>query len=769
METAALSFERAWVLHFLWLLPLVVALFWWSEQRRRAAIGRIVAPKLRSLLAGNASPLRRWFRSLCLVGALALLLVSLAGPRLGYDTLEVPHRGRDVIIAVDVSRSMLATDVLPTRLDRAKLLAEDLVGELGADRIGLVAFAGSAFLQAPLTLDHGAVLTALDELDTSVIPKGGTNLAAAIVAAEDAFGKAEGFSRAVVIISDGEELSADGLAAAKRAAEQGVRIFTVGVGSAEGSEIPDGEGEFIRDPSTRKIVNSRLDEARMTEIAEATGGFYTRLDDKAATLIAADGIGKMEEADISANSSRRPIERYQWPLGAAIGLLALQALVGERRRRPVYAALAAFALLAADAEAAPAGVTAYGEGNYEKARDAFESRLRMEPDSPALQLNAGTAAYRLKDYAKAAQYFSLAALAEDPALRSAAEFNFANTLFRQGEGQQDKESKITDWKDAIAKYDAALASKPDYTEAKENKERVEQLLKELEKEQKQDEQQQQKQDQQQKDQKQNEKDQQQQQDQKDNQQKDEQNQNQQNQDQQQKDQQQQQQQGGGEQDKDKQQDQQSGSGQGADQKKGQEGQQKDQQQQDQQGQDQQKKDQEKKDEGEQNKDQQGGGQDEQQQRQDQQPQGGEGEQEQKKNGAQDQQQPEKKDEEKDGQSGERKKDQGQGEQPREEEGKEEQDGQAGQSRPQSSQTGDERGPVPQQPEDKKEGELRGPGQPPNGEPQDGTAQAAAALEEEKDGKMSESQARALLRAMENEEDKVDLLERQVFEDVSKDW
>lgn len=762
METAALSFERFWVLHFLWLLPPVVALFWWSEQRRRAAIGRIVAPKLRSLLAGNTSPLRRWFRSLCLVGALALLVVALAGPRLGYDTLEVPHRGRDVIIAVDVSRSMLATDVLPTRLDRAKLLAEDLVGELGGDRIGLVAFAGSAFLQAPLTLDHGAVLTALDELDTSVIPKGGTNLAAAIAAADDAFGKAEGFSRAVVIISDGEELSADGIAAAKKAAAQGVRIFTVGVGSAEGSEIPDGEGEFIRDPSTRKIVNSRLDEARMTEIAEATGGFYTRLDDKAATLIAADGIGKMEETDITANSSRRPIERYQWPLGAAIALLVLQALVGERRRRPVYAALAVFTLLAADAGAAPAGITAYGEGDYEKARDAFESRLRMEPDAPALQLNAGTAAYRLKDYAKAAQYFSRAALAGDPALRSAAEFNFANTLFRQGEGQQDKESKITDWKDAIAKYDAALATRPDYTEAKENKERVEQLLKELEKEQKQDEQQQQKQDPQQKDQKQDEKDPQQQQDQKDNQQKDEQNQDQQKENQQQKDQQQQQ--GGGEQDKEKQQDQQSGSGQGAEQKQGQEGQQKDQQQQDQQGQDQQKKDQEKKDEGEKNKDQQDGGQDRQPR------QGGEGDQEQKKNGAQDQQQPEKKDEENDGPSGERKKDQGQDGQPREEEkGKEEQDGQAGQSRPQPSQTGDERGPVPQQPGDKKEGELRGPGQPQNGQPQGDTDQAAAAPEEEKDGKMSAAQARALLRAMENEEDKVDLLERQVFEDVSKDW
>ncbi|MFM8808904.1 MAG: VWA domain-containing protein, partial [Chthoniobacterales bacterium] len=370
METAALSFERAWVLNALWLLPLVVVLFWWSEQRRKSAIGRIVAPKLRALLAGTASPFRRWFRSFCVIAALGLLVAALAGPRLGYDTLEVPHRGRDVIIAVDVSRSMLATDVVPTRLDRAKLLAEDLIGELGSDRIGLVAFAGSAFLQAPLTLDHGAVLTALDELDTNVIPKGGTNLAAAIAAAEDAFGKAEGFSRAVVIISDGEELSEDGLATAKEAAAQGIRIFTVGVGSPEGAEIPDGEGEFVRDPSTRKIVNSKLDEVRMKEIAEATGGFYTRLDDNAAMLISTEGIGKMEEADITANSSRRPIERYQWPLGAAIGLLVLQGLVGERRRRVGLAALLPLLLWPAGAVAAAAAIVGYTPGDYGEARDA---------------------------------------------------------------------------------------------------------------------------------------------------------------------------------------------------------------------------------------------------------------------------------------------------------------------------------------------------------------------------------------------------------------
>lgn len=738
METASLSFERAWVLNLLWLLPLVVALFWWSEQRRKAAIGRIVAPKLRSLLAGNTSSLRRWFRSVCVIAALGLLVVALAGPRLGYDTLEVPHRGRDVVIAVDVSKSMLATDIVPSRLDRAKLLAEDLVGELGADRIGLVAFAGSAFLQAPLTLDHGAVLAALDELDPTVIPKGGTNLAAAIGMADEAFGKAEGFSRAVIIISDGEELSADGVAAAKKAAQQGVRIFTVGVGSAEGSEIPDGAGEFVRDPATRRIVNSKLDESRMREIAEATGGFYTRLDDAAAGLIASDGIGKMQEADITAASSRRPIERYQWPLGAAIGLLMLQALVGERRRR--NAALAAFSLVLVPAQlwSAPAGIEAYEGGNYERARDAFEKRLRMEPDSPALQLNAGTAAYRLKDYPKASQYFSRAALAEDPAIRSSAEYNFANTLFRQGETQQDKEKKITDWKEAIAKYDAALKTRPDYAEAKENRERVKKLLEELEKEQKQDQQKdQQKQQQQDQNQQKDKQDQQQKQDQKDQEQK--QDQQQQNKDQQQKDQQKQ--------------DQQSGSGQGSDQK------------------DQDKKDEQKKQD--------------QQEKEGQQKQDGQKKDEQQTDGSGDkkdrQMQDEQKKNEKEGESGEKKaedeKDQGdkgkEQEQEQKKEGEEKQEQQpsaSGDSRPQSSKPDGERGPVPQQPEEKKEGELRGSGQPQSDEQnKEDQAQAAAAMEEEKDGKMSATQARALLRAMQNEEGKVDLLERGDFEHVSKDW
>ncbi len=728
METSALTFARPEWLHALWLLPLGVALFWRAEQRRRALVSRIVAPKLRALLAGSTSHFRRRLRAACILGALGLLVVTLAGPQLGHDTLEVPHRGRDVIIAMDVSRSMLATDVAPTRLQRAKLLAEDLVGELGSDRLGLVAFAGSAFLQAPLTLDHGAVLAAVDELDTDLIPKGGSNIAAAIRACEEAFGKAEGFSRAIVIISDGEELDADGLEAARQAGAAGIRIFTVGVGSEEGSEIPLGPGEFVRDQSG-KVVQSRLDAVRLREIAEVAGGFYVPLDESAARLLSTDGIGRMQEVEMSTSTSRRPIERYQWPLGAAVALLCFQGLVGERRRRPL--AVAALWLLSASS-GWTSGLDLYNAGNYEQARQEFEQRLRMEPDAPGLQLNAGTAAYRLQDYGPAAEFFSRAMLADDPLLRSSAEFNLGNTLFRQGEGQKDKEKKVTDWKDAIAKYEAALKTRPDYTEAKENKERVEELLKQAEQEQ-----QDQKQDgpENQQDEQQGGK-----QDKKDEGeggQKEDQpsadggNEEQENKGDQSQDQQPQ---GGGDQ-KDKQ------SGGDQDKKEG-------------------EKSDEKKDEGDSGRPEdqpsQGGGGGQEKQKQ---PQAGDEEKQDQPQGGQGDEKDDKEEEGK-GRKGEPT-----------DEGEGEESGDSGQGdssgrRPEPGQSGDQPAPVPQQGGEKKVGELRGGAGDAGGEEQ---AAAAAEAEEEVEGQMSASQARALLRSLQSEEEQVDLREGQTFQDVSRDW
>lgn len=722
METTALTFARPIWLNLLWLLPLGILLFWWAEQRRRALLGKIVAPKLRELLAGSASPARRWFRQACMLGALGLLAVALAGPRLGYDTLEVPHRGRDVIIAMDVSRSMLAADVAPTRLQRAKLFVEDLVTELGGDRLGLVAFAGSSFLQAPLTLDHGAVLAAVDEIDTDLIPRGGSNIAAAIRTAEEAFGKAEGFSRALIIVSDGEELDADGVAAARQAAANGIRIFTVGIGSEEGAEIALGPGEFVRD-AAGKVVLSKLDATRLREIAEVTGGFYVPLDAATVQKLVTDGIGQMEEKEMTASASRRPIERYQWPLGSALVLLILQALVGERRRRPLAVTAAMVWLTLTPAWSASAES---GQPDLEAARKKFEERLKMEPEAPNLQFNAGTAAYRLGDYDKAAEYFSRAMLSDDLQLRSAAEYNLANTLFRTGEKKQDNKQKIADWKEAIAKYDTALKTRPDYTEAKENKERVEELLRQLEQEQ-------QKQDQQK--QEQNKQDQQQK---KDDQQKDQQ---QQKQDQQQPDK--------GDQEKQEQpkngdkKDEPSADGGQKDEPKS--------------GDSQDKKEGE---QGQEPKDQKQGGQEQKEQ------QGQQGDQ------PKDQGKPDQPDGEKDsGGQGDREQQEeksGEGDQKGEEQKAEPgQNGRPSPSRPEPRKDGEQPAPVPQPSGEKKEGELRGgeaAGQAgEQGEP------ATAAVEEEVEGRMSESQARTLLRALQGEEEQVDLRERSPFQEVLRDW
>src|SRR4029453_2999804 len=280
METSPLVFWGPAWFFALAIFPVVAALYLWSQRRSDSLLSKVVAPRLRSQLAGTVSKGRRTLKSAVILAVFGLISLALARPQMGFVQREVKQRGRDFIVAVDTSRSMLATDVAPSRLARAKLVAQDLLRLVRGDRVGLVAFAGSAFLQAPLTLASNAVLTSLEELDTAVIPKGGSNIAEAIRIAEQAFGKGEGQTRAPVTLTDGEELDADGISAAKRAATLGVRIFTVGIGSGEASLIPfrteHGGTDFVRDTSG-KPVQSRLDEKRLREIAEAGGGFYEPL------------------------------------------------------------------------------------------------------------------------------------------------------------------------------------------------------------------------------------------------------------------------------------------------------------------------------------------------------------------------------------------------------------------------------------------------------------------------------------------------------------
>ncbi len=506
METSSLTFANPAWFFALVVLPVVAGLYALAWRRSDVLIARVVAVRLRSQLAGAVSRGRRLLKAVLLLVVLALVVMALARPQLGFVEREVKQRGRDIIIAVDTSRSMLATDVTPSRLARAKLVAQDLLRLVQGDRVGLIAFAGSAFLQAPLTLDQSAVLTSLDELDTTVIPKGGTNIAAAIRDAQEAFGKGEGQTRALVILTDGEELDADGIAAAKKAKAEGMRIFTVGIGSGEGSLIPlkgsDGAADFVRD-SSGKPVQSRLDETRLKEIAGAGGGFYEPLSADVARSIFEKGILPMEMKETGEMTSRQPIERFQWPLGLAAALLALWTVLGDRRRNglaPVRkaAATAAALVFSLSASHAATGYEAYQAGDYQKAMADFQTRLETTPESTKLQFDAGAASYKLGEFGKAVDHFTKALLADDQKLREDASYNLGNSLVRRGEAAQGTEEKKADWKNAIQHYTEALNIQPKNKRAEENRGIVKKMLEDLEKEEEQKKQDEQKKDDQQK-------------------------------------------------------------------------------------------------------------------------------------------------------------------------------------------------------------------------------------------------------------------------------
>lgn len=474
------------------LLPVLLVFFLQNERRREKLLRQLVAARLQDRLAGTVSIGRRRFRFALLLLALACVIVSLAQPRFGYTWEESKRKGRDVLIAIDCSRSMLATDLAPSRLGRAKLAAQDLIGQLQGDRVGLIAFAGSSFLQAPLTADYGAVLSALAELDTNIIPRGGTDIAIAIKEAVEAFGKGESDNRCLIIFTDGEELDADGVTMAERV-KGSMKIFTVGLGSADGSLIPlpdpNGGTAFVKDENGQ-IVKSKLDEDRLRKIAQVTGGFYVHLVNGPAEMqqIVQTGLGQMKEQEIDIRMSRRPIERYQWPLAAGLVLLVGSTLISERKRRVrrkagavALAMMALLAFLSPPVEAKNSGVEAYERQDYKGAMDEFGRQLQRMRNSEALQFDLGTAAYKAGDLGKALEAFAKAVTSPDPRLHAAAEYNLGNTLFQRGAAAAQKEAKVREWKDAIQHYEQALQVEPQNKDAEYNRDLVRQLLADMEK------------------------------------------------------------------------------------------------------------------------------------------------------------------------------------------------------------------------------------------------------------------------------------------------
>jgi len=493
-----MSFGTPQWLWGLFLTPILIAFFIRAERRGLRRLQEFVSARLLPHLAGTVNRPRRALRfGLQLVG-LSLGLVSLAQPRWGYTFEDVKRKGLDLLIAVDTSRSMLSNDVQPNRLERVKLAAQDLINELQGDRVGLIAFAGRAFLQAPLTIDYEAVMESVNDLDTQTIPEGGTNISSAITLAAQSFGKSAVGNRALIVFTDGEELSGDAVKAAKAASDAGVRIFTIGVGTPQGSLVPitreNGETAFVKD-SAGQVVKSKLDEKRLREIAQATGGFYIQLENGPRTMrqIYDEGLAKMQAAQIDVRLSRRPIERYEWPLGAALIALSLSILIGERKRArerthvavPVKMTAATVVLMIIFCQlalGATSGLEAYRDGKFEDAYSQFQETLKSHPQSRAenkLQFDSGAAAYKLKDYSKALESFSQALLSPETPLQSKSHYNLGNTLYQRGETQKSDDKKLSDWTNALDHYEETLKLESQNKEAKDNYDYVKKKIEEL--------------------------------------------------------------------------------------------------------------------------------------------------------------------------------------------------------------------------------------------------------------------------------------------------
>jgi Ca-activated chloride channel family protein len=471
---------------YLWalgLVPLLAGLLALAAWRRGRALERIGDGALVRRLAASVSVERRVIKAVLLVIAAVFLILALARPQWGARLETVSRRGIDVIVAVDTSASMLAEDAAPSRLAQARAAVLSLIGLLEGDRIGLVAFAGSAYVACPLTLDYGAAAMFVDVLDTDLLPVPGTAIAAALRTATAAFAEGERRHKVIILITDGEDHEGDVEAATTEAADAGIVVYTVGVGGPAGTPIPlrnsRGDVTGYKEDRERRKVTSRLDEGALEAIAVATRGKYHRASAEGIELHSIyEEIAAMDRRTLSTRLQSAFEERYALPLGAALVLLLIETALGDRRRllrtvRGTAMAALVMATIAAPAAAADVarsnneGNKLYEQKRYDEALRKYADAQALKPAAPELHYNIGNVLFRKGEIDKAIEEYQRAQASASTRLRQAAAYNRGNALLQQGKAQE-----------AIGAYVQALRLDPNDAEAKRNLELALKLLKE---------------------------------------------------------------------------------------------------------------------------------------------------------------------------------------------------------------------------------------------------------------------------------------------------
>ncbi len=452
--------DEPYVLLGLWLLPVIAGLLVYAHRRRTMAASQFADPAMVARLMPALRGPRPWIKGTLLLLGVGLLVVAGARPRFGVYFEKVSQRGADVFVLLDVSRSMTAQDVAPSRLERAKSDIRDLLDRLVGDRVGLIVFAGKPMVRVPLTADHGFFLSALEEVDTRSAPRGGTLIGDAIRRCLEVMPVDRSRDQAMVLITDGEDHDSYPLDAATAAAERGVKIFTVGLGDTrEGARIPmhdqSGQLRYLKDKENKEHW-SKLDERPLKEIALATQGAYIPAGTRAYDLgqVYNDHLANLSRGEYQAEKRKRYAEQFQLFVCLGVALLLLEMAIPAYRaassapsgsQRPIRSGsplaaartlgvlvplcLCAFLAVPCAAGTSQAaakvgeGLAAYRAGQYAQAAEAFAEADIARPDDPRITFNRATALAAQGEAEQAIELFQKAGLGSVPGLSARARYN----------------------------------------------------------------------------------------------------------------------------------------------------------------------------------------------------------------------------------------------------------------------------------------------------------------------------------------------------------
>ena len=475
----------------LWLLPLLGLVFFYAAGKRKKEMAAFIDPVMWKNGITGRRPARRGSRFVLFCGAIVFLVIALARPAWNLSETTVKQTGRDVVFMVDVSKSMLATDLKPNRLERAKLAIRDCIEKLQGDRVALVAFAGSAAVKCPLTHDYGFFLMMLEAVSTESIGRGGTLIGDGLRTTVDlVFDDQEKQFKDIILITDGEDHESFPVQAARAAGEEGIRLLIIGLGDEdEGRRIPittsKGEKSFLKYKGQE--VWTKLDGATLRQMAKATpGGRYLPVATGTMDLgeVYLDLVASADRKELESRTISRYEEKFQIFLAAAIVLLTAEALVGR-----VF--LAAFIMLVSFCPLDPAiasprslvesGNRAYEKGNFTEAQTLYQEALIKSPGEAKVLFNTGNSLYRQGKFEEAeAAYQKALSQKISPEIVYKSWFSSGNARFQQAENSDDLAEKLQNLKESARFFKKAYNVDPGRQEAGRNLEICRRKIKEIE-------------------------------------------------------------------------------------------------------------------------------------------------------------------------------------------------------------------------------------------------------------------------------------------------